>query len=119
MIGTIVVCAFWSCILVIIIQAYTHDDVEFSEVYGVSLTAYVIAGFIAFVATAPMENAALIVATYAVISLITTAVAAHIIYPTDLKTIVKIALTFAAVQIAVVLAIFLTLYVFFPKAISM
>lgn len=99
MLGLMISCAFWACILVIIIQAFTDDEVSFSSVFWTSLTASIIAGILSALATYPMESAWLIFPTKLVIAALSTAVVVQIVVATDVKTIVKITLTYMAVQL--------------------
>ncbi len=110
MLGLIISCAFWACILVIICQAFTDDEVAFSDVFKTSLIATVVAGILAALATAPMENEWLKLATEAFIVLLTTAVVVQFVCATDVKTVVKIALTYTAIRVVLALAITFFVY---------
>ena len=104
MLGLMISCAFWACILVIICQAFTDDEVSFSNVFWTSLIATIVASILAGLATAPMENKWLILATEAFIVLLTTGVVVQIVCATDVKTVVKIAVTYTAIRVVLALA---------------
>ena len=103
MIGLLIACAFWACILVAVIKMFTDDDVMFSTVFITSLIATYVGGLLLYFATRPMESATLIFATTIFITLLTTVVV-QIVCSTDVKTVVKITLTFTAIRGAVALA---------------
>ncbi len=85
------------------LSGVSGEELEFSDVFKTSFKASIIAGILGALATAPMESVELILVTKAVLSILTTTVVVLFVCTTDVRTVVKIVLTYSAVQIVVAL----------------
>ncbi len=96
MLGALISAFVLSCV----IKGFTDEEVGMGKAFVVALLAAFIGSFAGEVATAPMTSAVAIVGVTLAIHFVVTVVAVQLLCSTDVKTVLKIALTYLGIQLA-------------------
>lgn len=87
-------------ILCCVIRGFTGEEVGFGKAFLVALLASIVSSCAVSVAAAPIESIGLGIAVRLAIHFGVTAVAVQLLCSTDVKTVLKIALTYLGIQLA-------------------
>lgn len=87
-------------ILCCVIRGFTGEEVGFVKAFLVALLASIVSSCAVAVAAAPIESIGLSIAVILAIHFGVTAVAVQLLCSTDVKTVLKIALTYLGIQLA-------------------
>lgn len=96
MLGALISAFILSCV----IKGFTDEEVGMGKAFVVALLAAFIGSCAVAVAAAPIESIGLSIAVILAIHFGVTAVAVQLLCSTDVKTVLKIALTYLGIQLA-------------------
>ena len=103
MLGTLIGAFIAACFLVLIIKMFTGDDVGLGSAFFASLVASFVSAFLTEIALRSAPNLTVLIVSAILITLLVTGAAVQFLCSTDLRTIIKISVTFTILKVAYVI----------------